>query len=90
MELTPQIYEVLDVEARLSVPVASLGDTDDLFARGLSSHSTVNVMLALESAFEVEFPDSMLNKRTFQSIAAIRSALEELLQPGSMGLPTSN
>ena len=35
-------------------------------------------MLALEDAFDVEFPDSMLRKSTFESIASITEALTEL------------
>jgi acyl carrier protein len=35
-------------------------------------------MLALEDAFDVEFPDHLLRKRTFESVAAIRMALGEL------------
>jgi acyl carrier protein len=35
-------------------------------------------MLALEDCFEVEFPESMLRKSTFQSVAAIGAALSEL------------
>ncbi len=35
-------------------------------------------MLALEDAFDVEFPDELLRKSTFASVGAIRSALTEL------------
>jgi len=35
-------------------------------------------MLALENAFDVEFPDEMLTRSTFASIASIRNALEQL------------
>jgi acyl carrier protein len=55
-----------------------LGDGDDLYANGLTSHASVNVMLALEDAFDVEFPDSLLRKSTFESIKAIRGALESM------------
>jgi acyl carrier protein len=55
-----------------------LKDDDDLYQSGLSSHASVNVMLALEDAFDVEFPDALLRKGTFQSVAAIREALESL------------
>jgi hypothetical protein len=36
-------------------------------------------MLALEEHFEVEFPERMLRRRSFMSIAAIRSCLSELV-----------
>ena len=37
-------------------------------------------MLALEGAFDVEFPDRMLRRGVFGSIAAIRSAIAELTE----------
>jgi len=37
------------------------------------------VMLALESAFDIEFPDQMLTRSVFSSIAAIRGALTQLI-----------
>jgi len=50
----------------------------DLYQAGMTSHASVNVMLALEGKFDVEFPDRMLRRNVFESIAAIRTALEEL------------
>jgi acyl carrier protein len=38
----------------------------------------VNVMLGLEGAFDVEFPDHMLKRNVFNSIATIRAAIMEL------------
>ena len=70
-----KIRGVLDTYGKLMVSSASLSDDDDLYQNGLSSHASVNVMLALENAFEVEFPDSLLRKGTFQSVSAIRGAL---------------
>jgi acyl carrier protein len=35
-------------------------------------------MLALEETFDIEFPDRMLNRRSFSSIAAIAGCLHEL------------
>jgi acyl carrier protein len=72
------IREVIEAHGRLPVEVSSLSDTDDLFERGLTSHASVNVMLALEDAFDFEFPDELLVKSTFESIAAIRGALISL------------
>ena len=48
----------------------------DLYRAGLTSHASVNVMLALEDAFDIEFPDALLKKSTFESIAAIADALD--------------
>jgi acyl carrier protein len=73
-----EIRTVLAEHGRLAVEVDQLGDETDLYQAGLSSHASVNVMLALEDAFDVEFPERMLQKRTFESIASIRDAINEL------------
>ena len=72
------IRSILDAHGKLPSAAASLKASDDLYQRGLSSHASVNVMLALEDAFDVEFPDSLLRRDTFRSIEAIRGALESL------------
>jgi acyl carrier protein len=72
------IRRVLDEHGRLPESASTLSDDDDLYDNGLSSHASVKVMLALEDAFDVEFPDSLLRKSTFQSVAAIREALQSL------------
>jgi acyl carrier protein len=58
--------------------VEKLSDQDDLYQAGMTSHASVNVMLALEDEFDIEFPEAMLRKSTFESVAAIRVALGEL------------
>jgi acyl carrier protein len=73
-----EVRRVVGEHARLSVDIGALGDGDDLFGAGMTSHASVRLMLALEDAFEVEFPDEMLKKATFESVAAIEAALNEL------------
>ena len=51
---------------------------DDLYEAGLTSLSTVNLMLALEEHFNVEFLDRMLGRKTFGSIRALNDAIAEL------------
>ncbi len=64
--------------ALLPVDVDSIDDEADLFQAGMSSHASVNVMLALEDSFDIEFPDSMLTRSVFGSIAAIGAAVQAL------------
>ncbi len=73
-----RIRKVIKDHGRLTMPVETLADDADLYKAGMTSHASVNVMLALESAFDVEFPDRMLRRNVFESVAAIRTALEEL------------
>ena len=76
--LAEEIRRVLRDHARLPVDVDSLDDQADLFRAGMSSHASVNVMLALEDAFDIEFPDSMLKRSVFESVAGIDAAVQEL------------
>ncbi len=72
------IREVLVAQGGLSLPAATLADDVDLYQSGLSSHASVNVMLGLEDALGLEFPDVLLRRGTFQSISSIRQALRTL------------
>jgi acyl carrier protein len=72
------IRKILAEYGHFPVDVAKIRDEDDLYQAGMTSHASVNVMLALEDEFEVEFPEVMLRKSTFESVAAIRIALDEL------------
>jgi acyl carrier protein len=76
----PEIRELIAQHARLAVDVDTLADDASLYEAGMTSHATVNLMLALEGSFEVEFPDSMLRRSVFESVAAIEAALSELQQ----------
>ncbi|CAN7466996.1 acyl carrier protein [Bosea sp. LjRoot90] len=73
-----RIREILKTTGKLPVDVATLGDEADLYNAGLTSFGTVELMMALEDAFEVEFPDMMMNRRNFASIAAIESAIRTI------------
>lgn len=75
---TALVIRALDAHAKLTVPAAGLAPDADLFAAGMTSHASVNVMLAVEDAFDIEFPDRLLTKQTFQSISAIARAVDEV------------
>jgi acyl carrier protein len=77
--ITDDIRNALLEHGKLSEPIESLNDDADLYDAGLTSLSTVSVMLALEDSIGLEFPESMLSRRTFSSIRSIRAALEELV-----------
>jgi acyl carrier protein len=76
--MTDRIRGILREHGRLTADVERLGDDSDLYQAGMSSHASVNVMLALEGEFDLEFPDRMLRRGIFQSIGSIRAAIEEL------------
>lgn len=72
------VRQTLAEHARLPVDVATLAVYDDLFQAGMTSHASVNVMLGLEAQFDLEFPEQMLRKSTFESVEAICDAIEQL------------
>jgi acyl carrier protein len=76
--IVEKVRELVSQHGRLSVPVTELADDSDLYNAGLTSLATVGLMLALEDGFDIEFPDAMLSRRTFGSIASLAAAVEEL------------
>jgi acyl carrier protein len=78
------IRQLLAEHGGLTTPIASLGDDDDLYRAGLTSHATINVMLALEGAFDMEFPERMLRRQTFESVSEIHRAVDQVLAPLSV------
>jgi acyl carrier protein len=79
--LNQAIRQVLRDHARLPIDLDAVPDDADLFQAGMTSHASVNVMLALEDAFDIEFPDSMLRRSVFESVAGISAAIAELGAP---------
>jgi acyl carrier protein len=51
---------------------------DDLREMGLTSLDMVNLMLAVEAAFELKIPDTEMTLRNFQSISAIDALVTSL------------
>ena len=74
-----KIRTILKEHGRLSRDVEALAPEADLYQAGMTSHASVNVMLALEGEFDVEFPDHMLKRNVFNTIASIHAALDELI-----------
>ena len=72
------IREILAQHGRLSIDVSSLTEESDLYAAGLTSLATVGIMLALEDRFDIEFPESMLSRKTFKSLSAIAESVANL------------
>jgi acyl carrier protein len=77
-QIEQQIRAVLRDHGRLSKSIDQLAATDDLYQAGMTSHASVNVMLALEGAFDIEFADHMLKRSVFSSVASIHDAVAEL------------
>jgi acyl carrier protein len=78
MTVTERIREILNDHARLPVHISEISNSDDLYDAGMTSHASVEVMLALEEGFDLEFPDSMLKRSVFGSINSIHAAIAQL------------
>jgi acyl carrier protein len=76
--LVERVRKIIREHGRLPADVDALADDADLYQAGMTSHASVNVMLALEAEFDVEFPDAMLKRTVFQSVRSISEALETL------------
>lgn len=73
-----KIRAILKEHGRLTKDADTLDINADLYQAGMTSHASVNVMLALEGEFDIEFPDDMLKRSSFESIAAIAGAVQSL------------
>jgi acyl carrier protein len=73
-----RVRDIIREHGRLPVDIDTLDDGADLYQAGMTSHASVNLMLALENAFDVEFPDAMLKRSVFESVSAITAALDTL------------
>jgi acyl carrier protein len=73
-----RVRNILAQHAKLSVNIASLSDDADLYGAGLSSFATVQLMLALEEEFNIEIPDRLLNRRSFESVSAIAGVIHSV------------
>lgn len=77
--LTSTIRTALAEAGRLKVDAQEIASDADLYANGLTSHATVNVVLELEDTLDIEIPDELLVKSTFVSVDALEAALSPLV-----------
>jgi acyl carrier protein len=63
----------------LDVDFNGVDNDDDLYEVGLTSLTSVNIMLAIEDEFDIEFPDSRLRRQTFDSIQSLVDVVKELV-----------
>lgn len=74
------IRSLLAKHGNLPVAAEDIDDGVDLYDAGLSSFASVQLMLALEEEFDIEFPEHLLNRKSFSSVEAIEAALTEILE----------
>lgn len=79
------IRELLTRVGGLQIAVSELENGADLYSAGLSSFASVQLMLGLEEKFDIEFPDSLLNRKSFASIAAIETTVSQIRKAQAAG-----
>jgi len=78
-----KIRELIELHAGIPQGTQEIADDTDLYRAGMKSFASVQLMLALEEAFDIEFPEEMLNRATFRSASAIADAVQQL-SPGTL------
>lgn len=76
--LINEIQALVVQHARLNCDPKKITPDANLYDLGLTSLTTVNLMLALEDHFDIEFPDQLLSRKTFESVRALAGFIEEL------------
>ena len=69
------IRRIIAEHGHLAVDISSISDDHSLFDAGMSSHSAVGLMMAIEDHFSIEVPDAELKRSNFESVAAIARLL---------------
>jgi acyl carrier protein len=82
-QLIDKIRDAISALAGLPSEGLKLEDDTDLYRAGMKSFASVQLMVALEDTFEIEFPESMLTRATFRSPAAIERAVRALKASGA-------
>ena len=78
-EIELGVREVLLARANLPVDAIAIDESASLYDAGMTSHSTVRVMLSLEDRFDLEFPDEYLERSIFDQVGTIVGAIETIL-----------
>ena len=80
MNIAQDIRDILGTNEAFAGRADQLSEDDSLFDLGLDSFGSVQLMLALEERFNVEFPDDLLNRKSFSTIRSISEAVSTLIR----------
>lgn len=74
------VRQLIATYAKLNADIGDLADSSNLFDAGLTSLNTVNLMLAIEDEYDIEFDDDSLRRETFESVDALTAVVNGLIQ----------
>jgi acyl carrier protein len=80
LNIAQDIRDILGTNEAFAGRADQLSEDDSLFDLGLDSFGSVQLMLALEERFNVEFPDDLLNRKSFSTIRSISEAVSTLIR----------
>ncbi|MBY2919654.1 acyl carrier protein [Rhizobium leguminosarum] len=69
---------------KLPGSIDQVADDADLYAAGLTSFASVQLMLGIEEAFDIDFPDNLLDRKSFASISAIATTVDLVRDSGKV------
>lgn len=72
------VRQIIDARGRLPIAAQNLSPNSDLYEAGLTSFAAIQIMLALEEALGLKFPEHMLRRQNFASINSIVACLRQL------------
>jgi len=79
------IRQIIDAKGHLPVAARTIDPNANLYEAGLSPFAAIQVMLALEEAYGVEFPKQMLRRQSFSSLNSIAACLERVERKAGKG-----
>jgi acyl carrier protein len=82
--LRQKIRQIIKEHAQIGRGIESLDDSSNLYFAGMTSHSNVALMLALENEFSLEFTPDLMNRSAFESVDSIALTIESLLSHESI------
>ena len=74
------VRRLIAAYGKLNADITDINDDSNLFDAGLTSLNTVNLMLAIEDEYDIEFDDDSLRRETFESVDAIMSVVSNLIK----------
>lgn len=73
-----RIRSLLDQNPMIPLDFGTISNDANLYDAGLTSFASVQLMLALEEEFDIEFPETMLTRNTFATLNSIADAITRL------------
>jgi acyl carrier protein len=73
------ILAIVSEQLTQSGVAAVVGVDTNLWESGMDSLVSVTVMVGVESAFDIEFPDEFLTRENFTSVGNIAAAVRQIL-----------